>query len=363
MRHCDVLVLGGGPAGSTCAWALGDAGVDVMLMDRARFPRDKPCAGWVTPAVFRALGVTPADYEASGRTLQPFSAFQTSIAGGVPVTTSFAEPVSYGIRRTEFDEYLLRRVRTPVMEGTPLVSLQRASGCWIVNDSIRASMVVGAGGHFCPVARSVHGTISRRLVLARQAEIPIDADERCRVNGSAPELYFSRDLEGYGWCLRKGDYLNVGIGRRVRDDFQSHARGFLAFLASQGKLPAAATELARWHGHAYVLAGDAGSPIAEGILLAGDAAGIAVRESGEGIGPAVESALEIARTIVSAGGRRGVEDLQPYADWVRAQAPPASVAARIRARLPAFVGRALLRSPAFARLVVERWFLGSSISG
>src|SRR5947209_452583 len=55
MRRCDAVVVGGGPAGSTCAWALRRGGRDVVLIDRAAFPRDKVCAGWVTPAVIGAL--------------------------------------------------------------------------------------------------------------------------------------------------------------------------------------------------------------------------------------------------------------------------------------------------------------------
>ena len=53
MERCDVLVVGGGPAGSSCARALHDAGLDVIVLDRAVFPRDKVCAGWITPQVDR----------------------------------------------------------------------------------------------------------------------------------------------------------------------------------------------------------------------------------------------------------------------------------------------------------------------
>ncbi|MGH8310611.1 MAG: FAD-dependent oxidoreductase, partial [Steroidobacteraceae bacterium] len=62
MRQCDVLVVGGGPAGSTCAWALSRAGLEVLVIDRARFPRDKVCAGWVTLPVFEALELDPGEY-------------------------------------------------------------------------------------------------------------------------------------------------------------------------------------------------------------------------------------------------------------------------------------------------------------
>ena len=63
MDTCDALVVGGGPAGSSCARALERAGLDVVVLDRASFPRDKVCAGWVTPeleypsyfALWRAL--------------------------------------------------------------------------------------------------------------------------------------------------------------------------------------------------------------------------------------------------------------------------------------------------------------------
>src|SRR5256714_12048681 len=55
MRSCDVLIVGGGPAGSTAAWKLRRAGADVLVLDRERFPRLKLCAGWITPEVVRDL--------------------------------------------------------------------------------------------------------------------------------------------------------------------------------------------------------------------------------------------------------------------------------------------------------------------
>jgi menaquinone-9 beta-reductase len=49
VETCDALIVGGGPAGSTCAWQLRQAGLDVVVIDKTRFPRDKVCAGWITP--------------------------------------------------------------------------------------------------------------------------------------------------------------------------------------------------------------------------------------------------------------------------------------------------------------------------
>ncbi|OFW08099.1 MAG: hypothetical protein A3H96_22150 [Acidobacteria bacterium RIFCSPLOWO2_02_FULL_67_36] len=358
MPTCDVLIVGGGPAGSTCAWALGREGADVIVLDRARFPRDKVCAGWVTPAVFTALELTPSDYGADGRVLQPLHAFRTSVVGGAAVETRYPGPVSYGIRRTEFDAFLLRRSNARVIEGTPLAGLRRDGEAWIANENIRAKLVVGAAGHFCPVARRMRGTVNGGLVVAREAELRMPQGERCAIDGDTAELFFSRDLDGYGWCVRKGGYLNVGIGRRVRDGFDQHVKAFAAFLERSGRVPASAVDWRTWHGHAYLLAGAApGPPVDDQVLLIGDAAGLAYRESGEGIGPAVESGLMAARAIVNARGRYTKDNLLPYADAVGMKRPADGLGARLRARAPAAIGRALLSTPRVARMVIDRWFL------
>src|SRR5690348_15306072 len=80
MRSCDVLIVGAGPAGSSCAWGLRSSRLDVLVLDKASFPRDKICGGWVTPFVLQALEIDPVEY-AQGRTLQPISAFRISSLG------------------------------------------------------------------------------------------------------------------------------------------------------------------------------------------------------------------------------------------------------------------------------------------
>ena len=69
MDRCDVLIVGGGPSGSACAWKLRRAGLDVVIMDRSRFPRDKACAGWITPPVLDDLQLDVDEYR-RGRTFQ-----------------------------------------------------------------------------------------------------------------------------------------------------------------------------------------------------------------------------------------------------------------------------------------------------
>src|SRR6202163_2897934 len=99
MKTCDVLIVGGGPAGSTCARTLQRAGVDVLVLDAARFPRDRVCAGWITHQVLDELGIELGEYR-QGRTLQPITGFRTGVVGGRAETaTAYGRPVSFAIRR------------------------------------------------------------------------------------------------------------------------------------------------------------------------------------------------------------------------------------------------------------------------
>jgi flavin-dependent dehydrogenase len=73
MDHYDIIVIGGGPAGLTLAWSLEKSGKRMLIVDKQDFPRDKTCAGWVTPAVMDALKIDQDDY-ARGRTVLSESA-------------------------------------------------------------------------------------------------------------------------------------------------------------------------------------------------------------------------------------------------------------------------------------------------
>src|SRR5690348_7134624 len=125
MRSCDVLIIGGGPAGSSCAWGLRQSGLDVLVLDKSRFPRDKICGGWITPFVLQALQIDPVEYR-RGRICQPISAFRVSCLGQREAHISYSKPVSYGIRRREFDEYLLRRCDAEIRENVPIKSMERS---------------------------------------------------------------------------------------------------------------------------------------------------------------------------------------------------------------------------------------------
>src|SRR5271157_774803 len=152
MQSADVIIIGGGPAGSTCAGRLRGGGLDVLIVDKAEFPRGKLCSGWITPGVVDDLKLDVEDYS-QGRVFQPMSGFSIGRIGGGRVKVEYGKTVSYGILRRQFDEYLLRRSEARVALGEAAKSIERNAGAWIVNGQYQASMLVAAGGHFCPVAR------------------------------------------------------------------------------------------------------------------------------------------------------------------------------------------------------------------
>lgn len=380
MEHCDVLIVGGGPGGSSCARRLSGAGLDVVVLDKAVFPRDKVCAGWITPAVLAELDLDPAEY-GNGRVLQPITAFRVGRCGGRMIEIDYPEPVSYGIRRCEFDHYLLGRCGARLRLGEPVRSITRDRDAWIINDQYRTPMLVGAGGHFCPVAQWLDAQpIPPPVVAAQEIEFRLDESQEaeCAVEGHRPELYFCRDLLGYGWCFRKGGYLNVGLGREDRNQLPEHVAAFREYLQRQGRIPRNLP--GKFRGHAYLLYEHSPREVTgDGVLLVGDAAGLAYSESGEGIRPAIESGILAADVIlgrgpdrqrlgsrdgIAPGAARGTyprERLEPYRDLLEARFGRRRQRPSVR-RPPScfrrFAGVWVLANRWFVRrVVVERWFL------
>lgn len=363
MERAAVLIVGGGPAGSTCAAALVAAGCDVLVADARRFPRDKPCAGWITPEVVERLRLPLAEY-ARTHTLQPVSRFRVGTIGGGAADVDYGSPVSFGIRRCELDAWLLRRSSARLALGERVASLERTDGAWVVNGRFAAPVLVGAGGHFCPVARQLQAARGEALVVAREVEARLEGEalEGCRVDPERPELYFCRDLLGYGWCFRKGDYLNVGLGRRDAKTMPRQLEAFLAWLLRERRIAAPA---AGWRGHAYLLREGRGARVAgDGWLLAGDAAGLAFAASGEGILPAVVSGQLAAEAILQTpeAGDAGARARRYEERLAEVLGGPAA-ARSAPGPLAVAAGGALLSLPWFVRhVVLDRWFLHKSAS-
>ncbi len=362
MHSCDVLIVGAGPAGSSCAWGLRSSGLDVLLLDKATFPRNKICGGWITPQVLKLLEIAPEEY-ARGRTLQRITGFRIAVMPGRQKEIQYPEPVSYGIRRCEFDEYLLRRSGARVLEGTPVTSIARTDNRWTVNGAISARLLVGAGGHFCPVSRFAGNSNHEEPVVAQEIEFEMTAGQAaaCGVRPEIPELYFCRDLRGYGWCFRKDNFINIGLGRLDQHGLPEHVEEFLRFLRASGKLDFALP--GRPAGHAYLLFGNSSRKIVDdALLLIGDSAGLAYAQSGEGICPAIESGLLAADVIHSAHARYDAVSLGIYRELLARRFHSQSYVEKTAKWLPTGLrnrlGRLLLRTEWFCRkTVLESWFL------
>ena len=301
----EVIVVGGGPGGSTAAWLLARAGRRVQLFDAARFPRVKPCAGWVTHACLADLEVDPAAYP---HTVQPFAAVSVELDGAVH-ETRWDRPAGFGIVRAELDAFLLRRAAAAgavVCEGVRVrrvatdrdgVALETEAG------TVRAPFVVGAGGHRCPVARAfAQADEHEPVVVTQESETRVGAQvlRRLTARYGTPELVVEPDFHGYGWYFTKGDFLNVGVGALgAGPPVQRRLERLRAMLRDTGRLPAD-LPLTPFKGHAYAVRRARARRLAgERFLLVGDAAGLARDLSGEGIGPAVCSGRLAAEALLA----------------------------------------------------------------
>jgi flavin-dependent dehydrogenase len=238
--------------------------------------------------------------------------------------------------------------------------LERAGSGWIINDEIIAPLVVGAGGHFCPIARRFRAKDRDDLIVAQEVEFVMSPEQQteCRVQKHIPELYFCQDLRGYGWCVRKGDHLNIGLGRIDKRQLHTHVQAFLKFIRRCDRIGFDVSD--RLNGHTYfAYAPKAHNIFPDGILLIGDAFGTAIAASGEGIGPAILSGIAAARTTIEADGDYRSASLGTFSksmdDWLSAGPSIADLLPRtLRQRLAA----TFLQQKWFCRgVVIDRWFL------
>ena len=371
MERFDVLIVGGGPAGSTLAYSLRQSiqnkkKLKIGILDKKIFPRPKICAGWVTPDVMRLLNINLEDY-AKDRVLQEINGFKISQMRQKQVESYYpGTPVSYGIRRVEFDDYLLRRCEAELILGEAFKGMERIDDGWLVNNKLQANLVVGAGGHYCPVARAIDSKgVGELAVVAQEAEFEMNAQQKlsCSIKEEVPELFFTLDLMGYGWVFRKGDYLNIGLGREDKNKLSSHVKEFCDYLISQGKIPKDIT--AKYNGHAYLLYNHAvRDMVTDNVLLIGDAAGLAYPQSGEGIRPAIESALMAAEIISNCNNDYSAATLQRYNEKIQERFGQRQPEPDMMERLPMFVKRIfasqLMKTQWFTKnIVADKWFVQS----
>jgi flavin-dependent dehydrogenase len=156
--------------------------------------------------------------------------------------------------------------------------------------------------------------------------------------------------------------MNVGLGLLDRHECSAATKRFVAYLQARGRLPANMSW--RWRGHAYLLAEPrARKVLDDGVLLIGDAAGLAYPQSGEGIRPAIESGMMAASAIANARGSYSREHLAPYQQQLGNRFGSSTRTRRsiVPSALTSALAVGLMQVPSFVRyIVLDRWFLRAS---
>jgi flavin-dependent dehydrogenase len=291
LRSADVIVVGGGPAGSAAAARLVQAGADVLVLDKQAFPRHKLCAGWITPEVVADVGLTdayPHGFMSFRRLHWHVSRFH------LPLPC-----VQHSIRRFEFDQWLLERsgakVATHVVRG-----IRIEKDHYVIDETFRCRHLVGAGGTSCPVRRSLFEAVTPRPRALQT--VTLEMEFRCDWKDRDCHLwFFEHGLPGYSWYVPKATrWLNVGIGgmaarlKRRGDTIRRHWQ----LLAEKMRRQFGVELPDDPPGYSYYVRGPRVPMRLGNAFVIGDAAGLATRDLCEGIGPAIRSGRAAARAIV-----------------------------------------------------------------
>jgi flavin-dependent dehydrogenase len=314
MHSTEVIVVGGGPAGAACAWMLQKNGVDCIILDRQSFPRNKLCAGWITPAVWRDLMIDPDTYPHS---LTEFDHLYVSLKG-----IHFSAPTrQYAIRRIEFDNWLLQHSGTPVKQHH-VRSIVKRDNLYIVDETYQAPIIIGAGGTHCPVYRTLFREISPRnksdLIVTLEEEFPYPVqDSRCQL------WFMEQGLPGYGWYVPKtDDYVNVGVGGKVtvlKKNGDNIKRHWAIVVDKLRKLAIVTDHQYNPKGYSYYIRNLKGKVYIDNAYIIGDAAALASRDMGEGIDVAIKSGIKAAQAIIQ-GIEYSVKDIRKTTvgyEWLR----------------------------------------------
>ena len=306
MRY-DVIVVGAGPAGSTAARECAERGLSVMMLDRAEFPRDKPCGGGVT---LRAAGELP--FELSPVSERTINAVRFSERRGRAFTRTYPDNITHFTQRRHFDAFLAEKA---VAAGASFRQREAVRSVEVSSTHVE----VRANGHSYEgrtlvAADGANGQAAKQAGLDVMLHHGIALEGNITSAGGVPPDWRATmgfDLGGmpggYGWLFPKGDHVNIGIGgwRYIGPQLRPKLDELVRFYGFEPG------QLSGVRGHHLPLR-QPGSPLAEGnVVLVGDAAGLLDPFTGEGIYAGIVSGRAAARNIH--GYLNGeVDDLSGY---------------------------------------------------
>jgi geranylgeranyl reductase family protein len=301
----DVIVVGAGPAGASAAFWLGKAGKRVLVLEKERLPRYKPCGGGVPKVVFDRF---PFDF--SPVVEREVSRIRFRFRDGREVTIGLPERPVAMVMRDRFDYHILRHARVDVRDGFQVVSVQEdQAGVGVATrsgETFHARYLIGADGANSRVARLAG--LRRRKRMGATIEAEVSADDGLLAEYAETALFlFGTPPWGYLWIFPKAEHLSVGIGT-----FRKKCPAIRETLWREMGWLGIEVEEARQRGHPlpiYVRH----EPLHRGrVLLVGDAAGLVDPLLGEGIRHAVDSGRLAAEAVLA-------DDLPGYTLWVHRQ--------------------------------------------
>ena len=294
MERFDVLVVGAGPAGSATAMHLARGGASVLLADKARFPRDKPCGGGLTG---RALRHAPCDVEP----------VVEHVVDRMVVRAAYGSKVSKASPRTLIRMTQRRRLDEHLVEQAVAAGVEFRDGAAVGDVEVRedaaeasldgtrigAAFLVGADGANGVVARAIGVDVGIVRGVALEGNVSWDELARDPYEATAwVELGIVPG--GYGWVFPKGDHANLGVGGWMSEG--PKLRSHLDRLAREHRVDPGRIESVR--GHRLPMR-EVGTPATRGrALLVGDAAGLVDPLSGDGMYEAFVSAKLAAEAIL-----------------------------------------------------------------
>jgi geranylgeranyl reductase family protein len=299
MESYDVAVIGGGPAGSTAAYHLATAGASVLLLDKATFPRDKPCGGGVTGRAARQLpfSIAPVVEDVVDR-------MECGLRYGNHVTRRAGTPLAYMTQRRRLDHFLLQKAAeagAEVREGETADARE-----------LDARIVIGADG--CNGASAKQLGLADRISygVALEANYPYEA----RYSG-AIVLEIAIIRGGYGWIFAKEGHLNVGVGGNSSEAPKLRAE-LRKMCEAYGIDPDAAQDM---RGYRLPMRMPR-TQLARGTTaVIGDAAGLVDPLSGDGMYEAFLSAKLVSNAALDVLAGRA-ESLDPYQTAVERRIVP-----------------------------------------